>query len=98
MFGWDRGDRYLWPWRRVPHTTSCSSALALAAATLALAAAALAPTALAPAALALAPTALALAAAALALASAALAAAAAAAKLPRRRLLSRDADHTDLGE
>ena len=34
----------------------------------------------------------------IALAAAAIAAAAAAAKLPRRRLLPRDADHTDLGE
>ena len=70
------------------HVVPFAAALAaLAAATLALTAAALA----------LASAALTLSAAALALA-AALAAAAAAAKLPRRRLLSRDADHTDLGE
>ena len=44
MFGWGRGDRYLWPWRRVPETPSSltAAALALAAAALALAAAALA--------------------------------------------------------
>ena len=62
MFGWGRGNRYLWPWRRVPETpssaalTTAALALApatLAAATLALAAAALAPPALAPAALAI---------------------------------------------
>ena len=60
--------------------------------------AALAAAAFAAATLALTAATLALTSASLALAAAALAAAAAAAKLPRRQLLSDDADHTDLGE